>query len=257
MRTITTTLSRRLLAATALLAVAFAAGCGGGDGTGRPSPSPLDPTDAARQRVLEDANVACLADRSPLVVITDATDNMTAAIEVGTGDTGVVLLHQAESNVCQWYPFALTLQQQGYRALSLDISSRDAIEVAQAGIAHLREAGVKRVFVFGASRGGTIALTASARTTPPVDGVVSLSAPTVYDADARTAVKSLAAPTIFAAGELEGGFTDQAKELYGLSVSKHKKLVLRPGADHGVALLGGDLDALLLSFLADPTTVTS
>ncbi|GHJ48391.1 hypothetical protein Cs7R123_57330 [Catellatospora sp. TT07R-123] len=256
MRTITTALLRRTLAATALIAVALTAGCGSGGATGTASPSPLDPTAAARQRVLDEANVACLADRSPLVVITDVKQNMTAAIEVGTGDTGVVLLHQAESSACQWYPFALTLRQQGYRALSLDISSRDAVEVAQAGIAHLRAEGVKRVFVFGASRGGTIALAASAGTVPPVDGVVSLSAPTVYDADARTAVKSLAVPTIFAAGELEGGFTDQAKELYGLSVSQHKKLVMRPGADHGVALLGGDLDALLLSFLTDPATAT-
>lgn len=242
MRTIPT-VTRGLVAAVLL---AVAAGCGQG------TPAPLDPTAAARQRVIDTANVDCLDDPSPLVAITDAEQNMTAAIQTGTGDTAVVLLHQLDGTACQWYPFALILAQRGYRALVPDISSRDAVEVATAGIAHLRAEGAKRVFVIGASRGGTIALAASAAATPPVDGVIALSAPTVYDADARTAVTKLDVPTVLIAGDLDGTFADHAKELYGLSVAKHKKLMIRSSVSHGVTLLSGDVEDTVMAFLTDP-----
>ncbi|MEV4413783.1 hypothetical protein [Catellatospora sp. NPDC049609] len=240
---ITTTVTRGLLAAVVLPVVAA---CGAS------TPAPLDPSAAARQRVIDSANIDCLDDRSPLVAITDAEQDMTAAIQVGTGDTGVVLLHQLDGTACQWYPFALILAQRGYRALSPDITSRDAVDVARAGIAHLRAGGVKRVFVIGASRGGTVALAASAATTPPVDGVVALSAPTVYDADALTAVTKLDAPTLLIAGDLDGTFADHARELYGLSVAKHKKLIIRSSVSHGVTLLSGNVEDIVMAFLTDP-----
>jgi dienelactone hydrolase len=244
MKTITTI--RGLAGAALLLVASLGAACSAA------SPTPLDPTAAARQRVIDTANIDCLDDRSPLIAITDAEQDMTAAIEVGTGDTAVVLLHQLDGTACQWYPFALILAQRGYRALAPDITSSDAVKVAQAGIAHLRAGGAKRVFVIGASRGGTIALAASAATTPPVDGVIALSAPTVYDADARTAVTKLDAPTILIAGDLDGSFANYAKELYGLSVAKHKKLIIRSSMSHGVTLLAGNIEDTVMAFLTDP-----
>ncbi|MEV0458752.1 alpha/beta hydrolase family protein [Catellatospora methionotrophica] len=242
MRTITTV--TRGLAAAVLLAVV--AGCG------TDTPAPLDPSAVARQRVIDTADLDCLDDRSPVVAITDAEQDMTAAIQAGTGDTGVVLLHQADGTACQWYAFALILAQRGFRALAPDITSRDAVEVAQAGIAHLRAGGVKRVFVIGASRGGTVALAASAATSPPVDGVIALSAPTVYDADALTAVTKLGAPTILVAGDLDGSFADNARELYGLSIAKHKRLMIRSTVNHGVTLVDGQVEQTMMAFLADP-----
>ncbi|WP_155384512.1 alpha/beta hydrolase family protein [Catellatospora paridis] len=246
MRTITTA-TRGLVVA---ILIAVVTGCG----AGTPSTAPLDPSEAARQRVIDTADLDCLDDTSPLVAITDAEQDMTAAIQVGTGDTAVVLLHQLDGTACQWYPFALILAQRGYRALAPDITSRDAVDVAQAGIAHLRAGGAKRVFVIGASRGGTVALAASAATTPPVDGVIALSAPTVYDADALTAVTKLEAPTILIAGDLDGTFAEHARELYGLSVAKHKKLLIRSSVSHGVTLLSGDIEDTVMAFLTDPAT---
>lgn len=244
MRAITTA-TRGLLAAVLL---AVAAGCG----QGTASPTPPDPTAAARQRVIDTANFDCLDDPGPVIVITDAEQDMTAALQVGTGDTAVVLLHQVDGTACQWYAFALLLAQRGYRALAPDITSRDAVEVTRTGIAQLREQGAKRVLVVGASRGGTIALAAAAATTPPVDGVVALSAPTVYGADALTAVAKLDVPTLFVAGDLDGTFAEHAKELYGLSIAKHKKLIVRSTVSHGVTLLSGDIEDTVLAFLIDP-----
>ncbi|MEU8001858.1 hypothetical protein AB0B66_11910 [Catellatospora sp. NPDC049111] len=244
MRAITT--ATRGLVAAVLLAVA--AGCG----QGTASPPPLDPTAAARQRVIDTANFDCLDEHGPVVAITDAAQEMTAAIQVGTGDTAVVLLHQVDGTACQWYAFALLLAQRGYRAMAPDITSSDAVEVTQAGIAQLRKEGAKRVIVIGASRGGTIALAAAAGTTPPVDGVVTLSAPTVYGADALTAVTKLDVPTVLVAGDLDGNFAAHAKELYGLSIAKHKKLIIRSTVSHGVTLLSGDIEDTVLAFLVDP-----
>ncbi|WP_191838349.1 alpha/beta hydrolase [Catellatospora chokoriensis] len=243
MRTIT--IATRGLVAAVLLATA--AGCGSGG-----TPTPLDPTAAARQRVIDTADLDCLDDRGPVIAITDAEQDMTAAIEVGTGDTAVMLLHQVDGTACQWYAFALILAQRGYRAIAPDITSRDAVDVAGAGIAHLRAAGAKRVFVIGASRGGTIALAAAAAASPPVDGVIALSAPTVYDADALTAVRKLDVPTILIAGDLDGSFADHAKELHDLSIAKHKKLIIRSSVSHGVTLLTGDVEDTVMAFLTDP-----
>jgi dienelactone hydrolase len=244
MRTVTTATG----AFVAAVLLATAAGCGANTAP----PAQLDPTAAARQRVIDTANVDCLDDPSPLVAITDAEQDMTAAIQVGTGDTAVVLLHQVDGTACQWYPFALLLAQRGYRALVPDITSSDAVEITRAGIAHLRAEGAERVFVIGASRGGTIALAAAAATTPPVDGVIALSAPTVYGADALTAVAKLDVPTVLVAGDLDGTFPDHARELYGLSIAKHKKLIISSSVSHGVTLVSGVVEDTMMAFLVDP-----
>lgn len=224
---------------------------------GEPPASPPDPAAAARQRVIDDADAPCVSDRGQLVAIENAEHDLTAAWQTGQGDTGVVLLHQADAGLCQWSGFAGLVAGRGHRALSVDVNSRDAVEFAQAAVAHLRATGAKRVFVFGASRGGTIALAAAAGVTPPVDGVAGLSAPTVYDADARTAVAKLSVPVIIAAGANEARFADAARELHRLSVSPHKKLVLPDSYRHGVGLLDDAMNTLLLAFLADPAAATA
>lgn len=244
------------LAATAVLMFGAAA-CGGSADPATDGGATADPSAAARQRIIEEADVPCVSDRAELVAIENVKHDLTVAHQIGQGDIGVVLLHQVDAGLCQWSGFARLLVEKGYRALSVDVHSRDAVEFAQAAVAHLRAQGVRRVFVFGASRGGTIALTAAAGATPPVDGVASLSAPTVYDADARVAVAKLTAPVLIAAGEHESRFADAARELHGLAVSAHKKLVLPDSYYHGVGLLNDEMHTLLFAFLADPVAATA
>ncbi|WP_155391679.1 alpha/beta hydrolase [Catellatospora paridis] len=243
----------RTAALVALAAMVIGTGACGGE---QPA-SPPDPAAAARQRVIDDADAPCVSDRGQLVAIENAKHDLTAAWQTGQGETGVVLLHQADAGLCQWSSFAALVTGKGHRALAVDVDSRDAVEFAQAAVAHLRATGAKRVFVVGASRGGTIALAAAAGVTPPVNGVVSLSAPTVYDADARTAVAKLAVPVIIAAGANEARFADAARELHGLSVSTNKKLLLPASSYHGVGLLDDAMNTLLLAFLTDPAAATA
>lgn len=130
------------------------------------------------------------------------------------------------------------------------------VEDTVAAVAYLRSQGAKRVILVGASMGGTTALSAAAKT--PVDGVISLSGPSVYSGmDAVAAVKSLSVPVLFAAGEYDGSFGDNAKELYAACASQHKRLLLLPTGSHGVSLLSSGVKDVFDSFLTDPAATVA
>ena len=75
--------------------------------------------------------------------------------------------------------------------------------------------------------------------------------------DAVTAVKSVSAPVLFAAGEYDGSFGEDAKELYAACASKQKRLVLLPTGSHGVSLLSSGLKNVFDDFLADPAAAVA
>lgn len=143
----------------------------------------------------------------------------------------------------------------GMRGFAIDIQG-SPVEAAVSAVAWLRSQGAKKVYLVGASMGGTAALSAAAKT--PVDGVVSLSGPSIYGGmDAVTAVKSLTIPVLFAAGEYDGSFADSAKELYAACASKQKRLMLLPTGSHGVSLLSSGMKDAFEAFLADPAAAVA
>ena len=97
------------------------------------------------------------------------------------------------------------------------------------------------MILVGASLGANAVVAAGAAITPPVDGLVSLSAPGTFRQDAIAAAKQLSAPALFAAGEVdEGGiYATDAKSMYAADPGTDKQLVIVPGAKHGVALVAG------------------
>ena len=135
----------------------------------------------------------------------------------------------------------------GYRAMAFDFNGAGSSDftghlgdqdVADA-VSYLRGQGVTRVFLMGASRGGTAVVTAGARIAPPVDGVISLSAPAAFAGmNAREAAATLTAPVLYICAEFDTSFVDHARELYDLSkASKDRRLKITYGSQHGVALL--------------------
>ena len=98
-----------------------------------------------------------------------------------------------------------------------------------------------KVILVGASLGANAVVAAGAAITPPVDGLVSLSAPGTFRLDAVAAAKRLAVPALFAAGQVdEGGiYATDAKAMYAADPAPGKQLVIVPGAKHGVALVAG------------------
>ena len=171
----------------------------------------------------------------------------------GTGKTFVVLAHQYGGDLCQWVPYARRLTSLGYTALAFDLRGfgrsqkrygdalirydRDVVAAAKLA----RSLGARKVVLVGASLGANAVVAAGTTITPPVDGLVSLSAPGTFRQDASAAAKKLSAPALFAAGQVdEGGiYATDAKAMYAGDPGTDKQLVIVPGAKHGVALVAG------------------
>jgi len=237
---------RRTLAAALLLLVT---GCG----TPAPAPTAAPATSVATSPTAADpiADAPACARGLPLVVLSPPGQKPSIALPIGeSGTTGVVLLHQSDGNVCQLADYARHLASLGYRALTVELPRNPMDAYATAGIAWLRQHGTTKVFVLGASMGGTIAIAAAARTTPPVTGVISLSAPKEWwDIDATAEAAKLRMPVFIAAGERDRSFDDDARLIYAACGSAKKTLTVVPATSaHGIGLLdvlGPKIEAFL------------
>lgn len=170
----------------------------------------------------------------------------------GRGSLGVVLAHQSDGTLCQWWWYASELAGRGIRALAFDFenfgastagrSVPDSLGVdVRAAVAALKKAGASRIVLIGASMGGTAVLCAAAQADPAVVAVASLSGPTDFPGcNAIPAVPRIRVPLLFAAAEGDPPYDDAARELYGRAVAPSKRLVVVPGYTHGVALFSSE-----------------
>lgn len=166
---------------------------------------------------------------------------------LGTGATGVVLAAQASQTACDWLPYARQLADRGYRVLagnytgeggsSFVDNARPSLDVV-AAIDQLRGAGVSKVVLIGASRGGTAVLIAAATASPPADAVVSLSAPwTFAGEDASVVAPKLVMPVLYVVAERDGTLPASAKLLFDATPGDDRQLVQVPGSVHGAGLV--------------------
>jgi pimeloyl-ACP methyl ester carboxylesterase len=171
----------------------------------------------------------------------------------GKGSTAVVLVHQYGGDVCEWTPYARRLASLGYTAIAFDLrgfglsqrrtgnaSLRYAGDVA-AAVKTARTLGGAHVIVVGASIGANATVVAGANVKPPVDGIVSLSAPGTFRLDAIAAAKKLAVPVLYAAGAVDegGNYARDARTMYDATPAADKQIAIVPGAAHGVRLVAG------------------
>ena len=189
---------------------------------------------------------------TPVVLYTSDGRDL-AALEVGTGSTGIVLGHQVLSDHCELIDLARELARKGYRALSLDFrgnGGRLDLDVA-AAVAQLRADGATRIKLVGVSMGGTAMLAAAASVQPAVDGVASLSGPASFDVlDALKAVRRSKVPVRFLVAKLDR-YAPDAQRLMRAAAARDKAIVRYPGALHGSSLLAiPKAKAYLLAFLA-------
>jgi dienelactone hydrolase len=85
--------------------------------------------------------------------------------------------------------------------------------------------------------GGTSVLIAAANARPAVDGVVAVSAPSVYgDMNGVAAVRKLGVPVLYLAGDKDDGFADDSRTLYAATGSNAKTLEILDSSSHGVRL---------------------
>jgi len=228
-----------LLLVAALFVAAFVGGCTGRTtAPGAPAPTPVAgcvSTDEQRA-----GGLRLPAGRGVSV----------EGVLIGGGDTGVVLANQVNDDLCQWKPYADELVRLGYRVAVFNYSGQNPTEDVRIVADAVRQKGVRRLFLVGASLGGTAVLDAAARVQPPVAGVVGISAPENFQgADAYGAVRALTVPVLFVAARYDEEYARYAQALYDACTSKDKNISIEPGGNHGTALLSDHVTGLIAAFL--------
>ena len=206
---------------------------------------------------------ACKADE-PREVSFQSTDGVSLKGTLfGKGPAaGVILGHMYPADQKSWFGFARKLADQGYAALAFDFrgygesggeKTIGRIDKDLEGALLFLEPQVKRIFLIGASMGGTASIQVASR--KKVAGVVSLSGPVAFQGlDARRAIKEVGAPILLIAAEGDAPAAEAARWFDREAVSP-KTLMLLPGAEHGTNLFGGTagrkVEEAIFRFLAE------
>ena len=225
----------RLLAIVIVLALAGAAGCGGDSGTPEPTgpPPPI-------------AGASCRDDVGDGKQVRFGKDNYLAGVLMGHGGTGVLLAHQNQSDVCEWLPYGQELATKGYQVLAFDFNGEGAsagsvttiAEDAAAAATYLKQQGVSKLILMGASKGGTAVLAIVPDFRADVAGVVTFSSPTAFaGVDASAVPKTLTVPALYIAGDADGRFPTEAKYFYDYTPKGLGTLLILPSSAHGTRLL--------------------
>jgi len=181
----------------------------------------------------------------------------------GEGSTGVILAHMYPADQKSWFPLARKLAEKGYLAMTFDCrgygesgGSKVIAEIDRDldGAYLFVQPKVQKIFLMGASMGGTAAIRVAARN--PTAGVVSLSAPMAFRGlDAREAIGKIEVPCLFISAEGDSYAYTAAHELHKAAKSPKRSLLIVPGAEHGTRLFGspnGDkVEKAIFQFLQD------
>ncbi len=159
--------------------------------------------------------------------------------------TAVVFSHMFGTDQSIWVDFADELSSQGYTALTYDFRgvgrSGGQFVIAQvdrdvlAAVRFVRRLGERRVFLIGASLGGTASLVAAGKTR--VDGVVVMASGTQWAGlDARPYLPALDIPKLFIVGSDDAPFNYSAQIMYA-QTPQPKQLLVIPSDQHGAYML--------------------
>jgi esterase/lipase len=146
-----------------------------------------------------------------------------------------------------WVPLARKLAEKGYLAMTFDFrgyGESDGEKVIAEidrdleGAYRFLQPKVKKIFLAGASMGGTAAIRVAAEN--PTAGVVSLSAPLAFRGlDAREAIRKLTIPCLFVAAQGDGHASEAAHVFHKAVKSPKPQLLIVPGSEHGTRLFSG------------------
>lgn len=173
------------------------------------------------------------------------------------GSVGVILAHMLPADQSAWFETATALGRKGYRVLTFnfrgycpggdagcsdgdkDVGAAD--DDLRGAISYLRDLGVNRVGLVGASMGGTASLIVASDEGSGVQAVVTLSAPQLIG-DLAVQPEQLAALTaakLYVAGTGDATAAEAAEAFYNGS-QQPKRYELVTTDDHGTDLLTGN-----------------
>jgi pimeloyl-ACP methyl ester carboxylesterase len=243
----------------ALLSFGFVA-CGDGSTTHEPSPHVVATAEAVARTVIIDAPIST----TPVSGDDEEDPVVLDARVFGSGETGVILAHMRPADQSSWFPFATELAATGdFTVLTFDFrgygestgeQNFDRVDTdLQAAYEYMRdELALERIFLVGASMGGTASLVIAARN--PVQGVVSISSPATFPPlDALDRVDEITEPKLFITAKDDVPAFRSQEELWELS-HEPKQQQIYEGDAHGTALLdspaAASLKAQVIAFLS-------
>lgn len=180
----------------------------------------------------------------------------------GQGDEYVVLAHMQPADMNSWFDFARLLANEGYTAMAFNFRGYGESESGENGepaigddvraaVDAAFDDGATKVYVVGASMGGTGAVAASA--TRDVAGAVALSAPDEFAGVSAVGLADLVdTPLLLVAADGDGTAADDAAAI-AAAAQGETELVVLTGGQHGTNLFtehGAELTELILGFLA-------
>lgn len=177
----------------------------------------------------------------------------------GQGDVAVVLAHEYPADQSSWYDFARTLASNGYSALTFDFrgygDSGGKKEIGfidrdvTAALKVMGQLGKTKVFLVGASMGGTASLKVAAREN--VLGVITLSAPSTFQGlSAVNEVPQVKAPKLFLASQGDTPAADSVK-FFTDKAPDPKQMNILSGNAHGTDMLKGDQGSQVSKLIVD------
>jgi dienelactone hydrolase len=211
-----------------------------------------DDDQVADEPAVTSSTTAASTTSAPDVPTEDVTFDTDDGVELagriyGDGTTAIVCSHMLNRSKADFASAGPLLASEGFMVLAYD--NRGDGESSQgvpaervrdllAAVELVRSRGAAKVFLLGASRGGTLSLDAATRT--PVDGVVTLSAAPPLDGAA--AVAAVTAPSLYVNSENDD-FAESTQEMYD-AAAQPKELQIYPGRAHGVALFNSQPDLI-------------
>jgi hypothetical protein len=231
---------RRWCAAMAVASILTVAACG---------EKPKPPAPAAVVPIADCVDEA--EQRANGVTMTRSDGDKVDGLIYGSGETAVVYANQLSGDLCQWQANAQTqAKQPGYQAAVFNYSMYSGYEYdVLAAVAVVRSRGAKRIFLVGASKGGTGVLAAAAVAAPPVNGVVDLSGPqSLSGTSAAIVMKTFTTPVLFIVGDNDEPYLAETRALYAACGAKDKKLIVRNSGAHGVALVDVEVNTMMQEF---------
>jgi len=160
----------------------------------------------------------------------------------GTGERWVILSHMYPTDQTSWFDFAEYLKDNGYIVLTYDFrgygksgGSKDVSIIdkdLEAALNYIKQYDPEKIFLIGASMGGTASLIVASR--QEVNGVISLSSPAEWEGlSALKAVANIQAPKLFIASKGDDSAASSADALYQASLEP-KSLKILEGKSHGI-----------------------
>jgi len=146
--------------------------------------------------------------RDKATTLTTSDGVYLSALVLGSGTKGVLLAHEQGYNICSFVDMGVELADQGYLVVIPEYRDHGASQStgdtqpidldADAALSELARLGAERVFLAGASCGGSTAIIAGVRQELPIEGLMILSSPAQCGShDAIPGVKEITAPSLF------------------------------------------------------------